>query len=293
VVDVREELSTRGIVGVSRVFSDQTLKHINDRLDEHFAQRKHEARGYAWPEDLEALGLLDVILNDEVISLFFQVMDDPVIFHLLVNEIAAGQSKPHVFGSDLLGWHRDSDAVYDPRKPTHVSFFIYLSDVLGAEDAPFEIIPGSGASDLKRGLPAVSMTGEAGTAFLWHRRFLHRAAPNRSPRRRRLLKFSIQTNEYKSVNLDLPFVRGVAERMRERDEVRRLLFGAYQGRQAPRMGPFRPAFGCYTVKPTIEVDIKRISFIKYDVMTFLRRVRRFLRRPGGARASAERSGAVY
>src|SRR5271166_4837085 len=120
--EVREELSQKGIVSVSSVFNQQTLKQINDALDEHFRQRKGEFRSYAHPEDLESLGLLDVILNDHVISLFFRVMDDPVIFHLLVNEIAAGQTMSHTVGDDLAGWHRDLDTAYDARKPTHLSF---------------------------------------------------------------------------------------------------------------------------------------------------------------------------
>jgi hypothetical protein len=286
-VDVREELCKRGIVGVSNVFSDRTLKQINDGLDEHFRQRKNEFRGYAHAEDLESLGLLDLILNDDLISLFFGVMDAPVVFHLLVNEIAAQQNKSHVFGDDLSGWHRDLDTTYEPRRATHVSFFLYLTDVSGPEDAPFEFIPGSGERNLEHGLPVVQMTGKAGTAFFWHRHFLHRAAPNRGSRRRRLLKISIQANDYQIVKLDYPILpTPVGQRMRERDETRKLLFGAYQGTEAPRVEPIRTSCDYYRVEPTVAVDVKRVAFIKNEVKSFLRRFR-----PGAA--AAERSRHSY
>ena len=84
-----------------------------------------------------------------------------------------------------------------------MSVFLYLTDV-GPENGPFELLPRDPELGFAPGLPCISVTGPAGFAFAWNRSFYHRAAPNRSPRRRRVLKLSVQPRRLPNDRIDWP-----------------------------------------------------------------------------------------
>src|SRR3978361_472003 len=128
-------------------------------------------------------------------------MPDPVFYHFHLYEIAGGNKDSHIFSESLSGWHRDPDCEYVPNDPTHLSLFIYLTDV-GPEDGPFQFLPGDPTRLMTGSTPVISLEGPAGFSFVWHRSYHPRPAPNRAPRRRRLLKISVQRNAYPSVHLE-------------------------------------------------------------------------------------------
>ena len=155
---------------------------------------------------MNELGIMDEVLNPRMMDLLFSIIPDPVLYHFHFYEIAAKQEKSHIFSENLLGWHRDPDCTFRASDPTHLSIFVYFSDV-GPDDGPFEFVPNLATENLSSGAKVASMQGPAGMSFVWHRRFFHRAAPNRGSRRRRLLKISVQNNEFKSAHLKRPFFR--------------------------------------------------------------------------------------
>jgi hypothetical protein len=81
------------------------------------------------------------------------------------------------------------------------------------------------------------MFGQAGFSFVWHRSFYHRAAPNRGKQRRRVLKISIQRNQFHSHHLSNDFFATLVAKLPKGDAFTDLLFGRYQGREAPRLSP--------------------------------------------------------
>ena len=121
--------------------------------------------------------------------------------------------------------------------PTHVSIFVYLTDV-GPEDGAFEFIPGVPRTKwLHNGTPYCSVQGPKGFSFAWHRNYYHRASPNRGPVRRRLAKLSIQSNEYPSHHLKNPHFSKVIAETPPGDPRMDLLLGRYQGKTAPKLEP--------------------------------------------------------
>jgi hypothetical protein len=183
------------------------------------------------------LGLFELIFTPRLKDVLFSTMPDPVLYHCHITEIAANDSRSHVFADRLDGWHRDPDSSYVEGDPTHVSIFVYLTDV-GAEDGTFEFVPNIPPTKwVTKASPYLTVMGSAGYSFAWHRRYYHRAAPNRGPVRRRLLKFSIQRNAYPSVHLGNPHFQKVLASIAEGDVKMDILLGRYQGRIAPELKP--------------------------------------------------------
>jgi hypothetical protein len=230
--DVRQILSATGIADVGSLYSPTEIGSLNAALDPFFVARASQPRSYAYSGDLLELGILDHVLSPVVIRTFFDVLDDPVLYHFHVYEIAGRSDKSHIFSDELDGWHRDPDSVFEPGQATHVSLFVYLSDV-GPESGPFQFLPGRAKGGFATGIPSVSQMGMAGTAFLWNRNFFHRAAPNRSAVRRRLLKISIQNNRFPSRHLAAAHFAPTIAARRDASPWHQVLLGAFQGRDAP------------------------------------------------------------
>ncbi|MGO9158943.1 hypothetical protein [Mycobacterium sp.] len=139
---------------------------------------------------------------------------------------AGGQTKSHINEERLDGWHRDYDTLKDfkTNAPDFISIFILLSPV-GDDDGAFEFALNS-ADRLRAGSDIVQMVGPVSTAAIWNRCFYHRAAPNRGPRRRRILKISFQpaelaneligTDEFKAawLKLDDPVLQALVDERR-------------------------------------------------------------------------------
>lgn len=248
-----EDLNSYGIVSADGLYSPDEIATINGGLDAHFAALAEKSRSYAYSENLLALGLLDRLLSDRLVDALYEVMPDPVFYHLHCYEIVGKQAKAHIFGNELRGWHRDSDSEYCEDGPSHVSLFVHLSDI-DDEDGAFEFMPHTATSKFANNVPGCRMTGPAGTSYFWNRHFLHRASPNRGARRRRILKMSIQSSRWPSTSLLLGHIAPVVTTMRSAEPRRAALFG-HRDATTPT-GPARPTGLRYSPVPTnIEVDI--------------------------------------
>jgi hypothetical protein len=191
-------------------------------------------------------------------DVLFSLMPDPVLYHCHAYEIPGNSRASHVFGESNDGWHRDADSVFIPEDATHLSIFVYLSDVR-EEDGPFEFVLQRPDTPPRNGSPIVSMIGAVGTSFVWHRSYYHRAAPNRGPGRRRLLKVSIQRNGFTSTELGQPWFSEVIRDASLDNQEDGCLFGRFQGKEAPWLYPSRPV-DFIGARPTRLWNDKPLSF---------------------------------
>jgi hypothetical protein len=254
-------LAASGIVAVPDVFSVAQLAKLNTAMDPILAAKTNERRAYVRPDEMLAAGILDLALSRRMRELLFSVIPDPVLYHLHAYEIAGRNPAPHVFSEKPAGWHSDPDSVFHRGDPTHVSIFVYLSDV-DAEDGPFEFCLHQPDTPPRADSPVISMTGPAGFSFAWNRSYYHRAAPNRGTRRRRLLKISIQPNAFPSYHLQSPPFQAVIRATPPGDVEMDLLLGRNQGRAAPRRTPG-------TAPRVLEVKPRGVLGPPGDVLTCL------------------------
>jgi len=232
-------LSDQGIVAVSDIYSVADLAVINTAMDPIFASKAHEARSYVRPDEMLDAGIFHRVLSRKMKDVIFSIVPDPVLYHFHAYEIAANSPTAHILGERLGGWHRDTDSQFFEDRLTHISIFVYLTDV-GELDGPFELSPHSPDKLLRSASPVISMTGPGGTSFVWHRSYYHRAAPNSGPRRRRLLKISVQPNCFTSHHLGNEFFQRVRAEVPAGNVETDLLLGRYQGRRAPQLYPTTP-----------------------------------------------------
>jgi hypothetical protein len=232
-------LASDGIFAVEDVYSVNEIATLNAAVRPVFESRNDQKRSYVLPDDILELGILHRIFTPKMRDLILSIMPDPVLYHFHAYEIAANNTRSHIFSDNLGGWHRDPDSEYFQTDPTHVSVFVYLSDVSG-EDGPFEFALQQPDKPLQPDSPAVSMVGPTGYSFVWHRSFHHRAAPNRGPTRRRLIKISVQRNAFMSAHLNNPHFRKLIQGTPPGDDVIDLLLGRYQGKTAPQFAPAEP-----------------------------------------------------
>jgi len=250
-------LARDGLVMLPDIYTVNDLAELNAAMNTLFASRQDQKRSYVRPDDMMALGILDLVLSPAMLDVLFTIMPDPVLYHLHAYEIEAGCSQPHIFANQPGGWHRDMDSAYFRDDPTHVSVFVYLSDV-GPDDGVFEFASQEPEAALMRGAPAMSLTGSAGLAFAWHRSFYHRAAPNRGPRRRRLLKISIQRNEFPSVLMEKDYVRRMLAEVPAGNPKLDVLLGRLQGLAAPHQAASR-MIAPVRVQPMATVDVTQAA----------------------------------
>jgi len=229
-------LGRDGVVSVPDIYSAGEIAELNAAMDPFFAKKSAEARSYLWPDDMVELGILRKVLSPGMRNVLFSIMPDPVIYHLLSSEIAARNRQPHVFSEKPGGWHRDPDCGYFAYDPTHVSITVYLTEV-GPENGMFEMVPEPPDRPIHSESKVVSITGHAGRSFVWHRSFYHRASPNCSPRRRRIIKISIQRNAFLSSHLKAWFFKRTLAELSNGDAEMDLLLGRHQGKTAPLLVP--------------------------------------------------------
>lgn len=264
-------LTKQGIVKFDNVFSPEELSAIKASIDPIFEAKKNQARSYVHPDELVNAGLWQTIFSEKMLSVLFSIMPDPVLYHCHVYEIAGNSTTPHIFGNILTGWHRDPDSEYNPNYPTHISLFIYLTDV-GEGDGAFEFIPFR-LRWLKRSTPYISVLGQSGFTFAWNRPFYHRASPNYGRTRRRLLKLSIQRNEFISTHLSNKHFQSVLKLIPPGDAKMDLLLGRYQGKTAPSFA-LPDALPLEKLKPNkvLEISNKQLSWgqIKKALITLIK-----------------------
>jgi hypothetical protein len=228
-----EPLMQSGVCSYSDPYTVEDIRQFNAALDPLLNARIAQRRAYVHVDELKSLGLLDRLLSPAMRNILFSIMPDPVLFHCLVSEIEANDTRSHAGPVRFLGgWHRDDDSELVPGEVTHVSIFTYLTDV-GPIDGAFEISPNGLSPWLGSSTPSISVTGPAGYTFAWQRSFFHRASPNRGPRRRRIFKISIQRNRFPSHHLNNEHFRAVLAETPPGDIAMDVLLGRYQGREAP------------------------------------------------------------
>jgi hypothetical protein len=248
-----KRLSDKGLLAVGNIYSVADLARINAVMDPIFASRANERRAYVRPDEMHDAGILEFVLSRKMKDLILSIVPNPVLYHFHAYEIAGHSAESHIFADQLGGWHRDPDSEFYPRDPTHVSIFVYLSEV-GEEDGPFQFSPHSPDQPLHSSSPVVSMTGPIGMSFVWRRSHYHRAAPNRGPRRRRLVKISVQPNEFPSAHLRNEFFRKVVEELPAGDDELDLLLGRYQGRSGPKLDS-NQAIKFFDVEPNSQINV--------------------------------------
>ena len=175
------------------LYSAETIQRWNDLLDPLLAARAETNRSYVVASELHDLGIFAEQFTPGLLGVFEMSQEHPVLYHCHVYEIEGEQSLPHYGARNLNGWHRDIETLgVFPRDPlAFLSVFTLLSDV-GEGDGEFEFIPRFPERVPANGEACVQMTGQAGRSLLWNRSFFHRASPNHGPRRRRILKVSVQ-----------------------------------------------------------------------------------------------------
>jgi hypothetical protein len=281
-------LNESGIARVDDVYSGEELRALDSSLDPLLHGRADQRRSYVHIDELHALGVLDVVLNQKMRDALFAIMPDPVLYHCFVIETAGNDPEANLFADHLAGWHRDPDCSYSRREPTHVSVFAYLSDV-GDDDGGFAFVPQSPEKLLRSSTRNILVTGNAGYTFAWQRSFYHRASPNRGPRRRRIVKISVQRNAFPSVHLASPHYRAAIDAIPSGDPATDVLLGRYQGRTAPRIVP-RPAVAAAAIAPTGRLGIDDGALLRAQLRKEAADIKGRLKRLLGERS---RSVAAY
>jgi hypothetical protein len=269
-------LTQFGIAGVRNLYSPSELSELNAAMDPVFAEQVASARAYVYVDDMQRINIFDKVLSPAMRSLIFAIMPDPVLYHCHAYEIPGLSTRSHIFSESLSGFHRDPDSDYIPNSVTHVSIFVYLTPV-GPEDGAFEFIPRDPERWLHSLVPTVSATGDAGLSFVWQRGFYHRASPNRGPRRRRLIKISIQRNAYPSVHLGNENFRRLIEATPPGDPVTDLLLGRYQDREAPALPPVAMPSAKVLI-PNAKLRLSNVELAKVQLRERARALKRHLKR---------------
>jgi hypothetical protein len=217
-----------GVALFSPIYNQHCINKWNEKLDCFFKHEVSVNRNYVRADQLHTLGILESILNKDLQDLISSLMSDAVLYHCHVYEIEGEQKSSHIHADNGLdGWHRDEDCLYAVEKNQlhHFSMFVYLSDVAD-ENGPFQIAPLSAFDNLKRNTPSLRITGQRGTCFLFDRTFLHRATPNQSITRRRVLKLSFQNKGLFNDRIFLPEFTEVKESLIETNSDISHWFGA-------------------------------------------------------------------
>lgn len=247
-------LQTDGVLATDDLFSREELHTLQSVLDPLFARKIDQARSYVHPDELLNAGLWPLVFSEKMRSLLFSVMPDPVLHHCHVYEIAGRNPEPHIFAESLAGWHCDVDRQPETNGPTHISLFVYLTDV-GPDSGAFEFVPHTARQWLRSGSSFVSVFGQAGYTFIWNRSFFHRAAPNFSDVRRRILKISIQRNYYPSTHLTNEHFQRVSRKIAPGDVAMDILLGRFQSGTAPRLpSPTSPPTW-FHIPPNARLDL--------------------------------------
>lgn len=274
-------LQTDGILATDDLFSHEELQTLQSVLDRLFEQKSDQARAYIHPDELLDTGLWPLVFSEKLRSLLFSLMPDPVLCHCHVYEIAGGNPEPHIFAESLAGWHCDVERQPETEGPTHISLFVYLTDV-GPGSGAFEFVPHTSRQWLRSDASFISVFGKPGYTFVWNRKFFHRAAPNLSSVRRRLLKLSFQRNRYPSVHLTNEHFQRVSRSIAPGDVAMDILLGRFQSGTAPRLPPSKSQPTWYRIPSNARLDLptwrvlivqlrKRLSTLKKKIVG-LRRV---------------------
>lgn len=188
-----EILTSAGIADLTGLWPVDTVNEWNRRLDPYFASHNGQRRSYASADVLVDTGIFAEIFSEPARQLIAGIHPSALLYHCHCYETAAKQAKPHIHRDKPQGWHRDTETLkaYTPNFPTFISIFILLSTV-GDDDGPFEFSPYPPHRGMRPRADIVRLVGPPATAAIWNRSYFHRAAANRGPARRRIMKISFQ-----------------------------------------------------------------------------------------------------
>lgn len=272
---LNEILVESGIARVPDIYTPSDLARMNAAMDATFEQRAASGRAYVYADDMQRLGLFGTILSPTMRSLIFSIVPDAVLYHCHAIEIPGLSTRSHIFSESLSGYHRDPDSIYLPNNPSHISIFVYLTPV-GPDDGAFEFIPRDPEKWLHASVPTISAMGQPGFSFVWQRGFYHRASPNRGPRRRRLIKISVQPNAYESGHLRNENFQRLLAAVPPGDPETDLLLGRYQGRAAPVLPP-PPGSTAEAFRPTGTLELSNVELAKVQLREKARQLKRRLK----------------
>ncbi len=269
----RRRLIETGITAIAPLYAPETISGWGATLDHAFEKLRSEDRSYLAADEVLDLGLFDEVFTATLRRLIWELMADAVIYQCHIYEIAANQDRPHIEAHRLDGWHRDAETVtdHDPRDLRFVSLFVYLTDV-GDEGGAFDFLAQPMRWPLIDSKPAVHVTGPAGTSFLWNRSFFHRASPNRSDVRRRVLKISVQPRTRPNCRLGLPQFQAVRDVLRGKDPFLESLFGRIAEAMLPQPEGELPEI--FDLPPGRMIHVRPID----EAALALRQVRLHIRR---------------
>ncbi|MGB5594299.1 MAG: phytanoyl-CoA dioxygenase family protein, partial [Crocosphaera sp.] len=197
-------LAKQGFLKPENLYSSNLIEEWNTLLDPYFLEQKNKDRSYVKSNTLMELGIINKIFNKQLKSLLCSLMPDAIFYHCHAYEISSSQIKSHIHWGENLGWHRDEECgpYYNSNQANHISMFIYLTNV-DKENGPFEIRLKSPLSYLQLREKTLKVIGEAGTVFFFNRFFWHRACPNISAIRRRVIKLSFQPRKFENDRINL------------------------------------------------------------------------------------------
>ena len=228
--EILDHYKQHGVVVFDGLFDQTQIDSWNRRLDPLFLPLSDQSRSYVRALPLYRSGVLGEFLCPAVRNIIATLDPQAVVYHCHSNEIAAGIDQSHIDPLGFMGWHPDSD-VTDGASATGAecfSIFVYLTRIESADDGAFEIVPVHRQVPLRHGLSSLVITGAPGRVIVWNRRRLHRANPNRSKQRRRIIKMSLQSVGTPNAYLDSEEPGTVLEAGAARDPFLSRLFGSTQ-----------------------------------------------------------------
>jgi ectoine hydroxylase-related dioxygenase (phytanoyl-CoA dioxygenase family) len=194
-----------GFIEFENIFENNSIDKWNKILDNSY-QNHNNQKISVHLSDLGKDGyiILNDFFNNKIKFIINELIKDPIIYYAGSNEIPSDQTKSHVNHNEIDGWHTDTGEnlqYLDYRKPYWITFFVYLTDVSG-DNGAFEITNLTKKKLVNHNVKSHKLIGPKGKCFLWGNNFYHRASPNNSDIRRRILKIQIQHNYLQNTYLE-------------------------------------------------------------------------------------------
>ncbi len=208
-------LAESGFLQVQCLHDAKMLAKWNGLLDPIFQSGPGQKRPYIYSDTLYKTGILADIFNSNTVNLIEHLIPNARIYHCHAYETAGNQTKSHIHGDNgLNGWHRDGECLfaYESHTTHHLTLFINLTDI-SDQNGPFEFSWVAPGKSLKNGAPSLKVTGKKGSTFLFDRNFYHRATPNHSNVRRRVIKISFQDAYLPNENLNTSTIFQAAQKL--------------------------------------------------------------------------------
>jgi hypothetical protein len=263
------QLTQSGIGLIEPAFPSSVVTQWNALLDPLFQARRQD-RSYVGADILANIGIIHGLMTPEIRALIALVTPTARIYHCHAYEIEDHADRPHIHADRADGWHRDTETVgaFDAGRAQHLSLFVYLSDV-GPHSGAFEFFPRSPSPWQLRDGPAHSVLGPSGTAFVWNRSYYHRASPNFSATRRRVLKISWQDSALPNDSINGEPFRSAAGLVADDDFLQTLFsldpHGALSAPLAPPSPPIALPYNASLTWKRSDQVLERLRILRHQV----------------------------